>query len=90
MRAAKSWISRSLTDPVLARTVGRHLWSGELSLQQLDDSRAVFRDIFINSLGDPRVRLVQVLLQAFLPAAGLVIVHHGQPAAASPLPHSPP
>jgi len=45
-----------LTDRVLARTVGRHLWSGELSRQQLDDSRAVFRDIFINSLGDPRVR----------------------------------
>lgn len=45
-----------LTDPVLARTIGAHLWSAELSRQQLDDSRAVFRDIFINSLGDPRVR----------------------------------
>jgi cytochrome P450 len=44
-----------LTDRVLARTVGAHLWSAELSHQQLDDSRAVFRDIFINAIGDPRV-----------------------------------
>jgi cytochrome P450 len=49
-------VVRELTDPVLARTIGAHLWSSELTRQQLDDSRAVFRDIFINSLGDPRVR----------------------------------
>jgi cytochrome P450 len=44
-----------LTDRVLASTIGRYLWSRDVSRRQLDDSRAVFRDIFINSLKDPRV-----------------------------------
>ena len=44
-----------LTDPVLESTIGRHLWSGEVTRSQLNDSRTVFRDIFINSLKDPRV-----------------------------------
>jgi cytochrome P450 len=48
-------VVRALTDPVLRSTVGHHLWSGHVTGQQLDDSRAVFRDIFINPLKDPRV-----------------------------------
>jgi cytochrome P450 len=44
-----------LTDPVLAATIGRHLGLGDVTKAQLVDGRAVFRDIFINGLKDPRV-----------------------------------
>jgi cytochrome P450 len=44
-----------LTDPVLADTIGRHLGLGAVTVDQLVDARAVFRDIFINGLKDPRV-----------------------------------
>ena len=44
-----------LTDPVLADTIGRHLGLGPVTVGQLVDARAVFRDIFINGLKDPRV-----------------------------------
>jgi cytochrome P450 len=44
-----------LTDPVLASTLSRHLGVGQVTERELDDGRIVFRDIFINSLRDPRV-----------------------------------
>jgi cytochrome P450 len=44
-----------LTDPVLAFTISRHLGVGNVTEGDLDDARIVFRDIFINSLRDPRV-----------------------------------
>jgi cytochrome P450 len=44
-----------LTDPVLAHTIGLHLGLGPVTIAQLKDARAVFRDIFINGLKDPRV-----------------------------------
>lgn len=48
-------VVRGLTDPVLATTIGRHLGLGPVTIDQLVDGRAVFRDIFINGLKDPRV-----------------------------------
>jgi len=46
-----------LTDRVLARTAPAVLWSGPaLSTKQIDDARAISRDIFINPFKDPKVR----------------------------------
>ncbi|HEV7804280.1 MAG TPA: cytochrome P450 [Solirubrobacteraceae bacterium] len=44
-----------LTERVLTGSVGAYLGTGRVTPAQLEQSRAIFREVFINSLGDDRV-----------------------------------
>jgi len=48
-------IVRGLTDAVLRETIGVHLGTGAIDVDQLDAARMVFRHIFINPFNSPDV-----------------------------------